>query len=90
MKNITIDPKALAALKDEVFDRAVEQHTADAIDFVLREEASRSISRSGDVPQILTEVDSQGFAWVGNDSIRVLVHLEQFNKDVVAEVASNI
>ena len=90
MKNITIDPKALAALKDEVFDRAVEQHTAWAIKTVLAEEASRTVFNSGGHPQILSEPDDLGYVWVGNEYIRVMVNMAQFNKEVALEVASNI
>ena len=90
MKNIKIDLKSLEGIKDEVFGRLVEEHAADAIDCVLKEEVARNLFRCGDIPQVLTEVDAKGYAWVGNENIRVLVHLEQFNKDVATEIAENI
>ena len=90
MKTITVNPKRFDAIKDEVFARVIEQNTEAAIKTVVQEAAIRAIFSSGRAPEVLTEADSNGDIWIGNDRIRVKFKMDQFGDELAAEIASNI
>ena len=90
MPKIEINLKQLAQLKDKVFAQAVENATGDAIRSVLLEEARRNISRTCADPEVLTEPDSDGYIWIGNDGIRVKVYADSFIDDITAQVAEDL
>lgn len=88
--SININAKNLDAIKDEVFARFVKKQAEHSVRTVLHEYAEGEIFCSNMLPRIYGEVTKDGYAWIGNDTIRVRVHLETFQKSLEAEVASQI